>query len=208
VGVWGSSDSGDAIVGIAKVDGKSGVFGQNTAGGNGIAGNSTTGAGVYGESSQGLAGFFKGNVTVTGDIHLTAGNDCAEDFDIASAEIVEPGTVMVLGVGGVLEPSERAYDNRVAGVVSGAGDYKPGIILDKKKDKSSRRPIALIGKVYCKVDAQYGAVEIGDLLTTSPTLGHAMKATDRDKAFGAIIGKALEALPSGTSLIRMLVALQ
>jgi hypothetical protein len=58
------------------------------------------------------------------------------------------------------------------------------------------------------VDAQYGSVEVGDLLTTSPTFGHAMKATDQAKAFGSIIGKALEPLRSGTGLIRMLVSLQ
>ena len=37
-------------------------------------------------------------------------------------------------------------------------------------------PLALVGKVYCKVNAQYAPVEVGDLLTTSPTLGHAMRA--------------------------------
>jgi hypothetical protein len=144
-----------------------------------------------------------------GDVLLAGPSaDCAEDFEIANPEVVEPGTVMVLGEGGLLEPSQFAYDRRVAGVISGAGGYKPGIILDKLVDQPGRKPIALIGKIYCKVDAQYGSVEVGDLLTTSPTFGHAMKATDQVKAFGSIIGKALEPLPSGTGLIRMLVSLQ
>lgn len=69
-------------------------------------------------------------------------------------------------------------------------------------------PIALVGKVYCKVDAQYDSIEIGDLLTTSLTMGHAMKAGDHTKAFGTVIGKALAALESGTDLIPILVALQ
>jgi hypothetical protein len=69
-------------------------------------------------------------------------------------------------------------------------------------------PIALIGKVYCKVDANYGAIEVGDLLTTSPTLGHAMKAVDPIKAFGSVIGKALRPLDSGEGLIPILIALQ
>jgi hypothetical protein len=66
----------------------------------------------------------------------------------------------------------------------------------------------LLGKVFCKVDAQYGAVEVGDLLTTSPTPGHAMKASDPAKAFGAVIGKALRPLTEGHSLIPILIALQ
>ena len=69
-------------------------------------------------------------------------------------------------------------------------------------------PIALMGKVYCKVDASYGAIEVGDLLTTSPTPGHAMKADDPLKAFGAVIGKALQPLELGQGLIPILIALQ
>ena len=48
-------------------------------------------------------------------------------------------------------------------------------------------PIALIGKVYCKVDANYSSIEIGDLLTTSDTPGYAMKAADPLKAFKVTI---------------------
>jgi len=46
------------------------------------------------------------------------------------------------------------------------------------------------------VDARYVSIEVGDLLTTAPTPGHAMKATDPQKAFGAVIGKALRSLKS------------
>jgi len=69
-------------------------------------------------------------------------------------------------------------------------------------------PIALMGKVYCKVDAQFAAIAVGDLLTTSPTAGHAMKADDPAKAFGAVIGKALRPLDAGLGLIPILIALQ
>jgi len=148
-----------------------------------------------------------GDAEVTGDIRLINA-DCAEDFDICETEQIEPGTVMVLGEEGKLEQSQKPYDKRVAGVVSGAGDCKPGIVLDKQESENNRQPIALLGKVYCKVDAGPGAVEIGDLLTTSPTPGHAMKATDPRKAFGAVIGKALRPLTEGQGLIPILVALQ
>jgi hypothetical protein len=69
-------------------------------------------------------------------------------------------------------------------------------------------PVALTGKAFCKVDAKYAPIEVGDLLTTSPTPGHAMKASDPLKAFGAVIGKALCPLKEGTSLIPILIALQ
>jgi hypothetical protein len=146
-------------------------------------------------------------VEVTGDVKLLNA-DCAEEFDIAAADRVDPGTVMVLTGGGALLPSQQAYDKRVAGIVSGAGDYKPALILDRQPDGGHRQPIALMGKVFCKVDAGYGPIEIGDLLTTSPTAGHAMKAADPTRAFGSVIGKALHPLEGGQGLIPVLVALQ
>jgi hypothetical protein len=115
---------------------------------------------------------------------------------------------MVLGENGKLQQSHKAYDKRVAGVVFGAGEYKPGIVLDKHPSGHNRQPIALVGKVYCKVDAQYGAITMGDLLTTSPTPGHAMKADDPIKAFGTVIEKALRPLKEGQGLIPILIALQ
>jgi hypothetical protein len=105
-------------------------------------------------------------------------------------------------------PSATAYDKRVAGVIAGAGDYKPAIVLDKRGADQSRRPLALIGKAFCKVDAGYAAVQVGDLLTTSDTPGHAMKASDPARAFGAVIGKALCRLDLGKGLIPILIALQ
>ena len=148
-----------------------------------------------------------GNIAVNGDIRLLNA-DCAEDFDICETGVVEAGTVMVLGDEGSLYPSDRAYDKRVAGVVSGAGDYRPGIVLDKQPTGKPRKPIALMSKVFCKVDAEFGAIEIGDLLTTSPTPGHAMKVGDATQALGTIIGKALKPLNSGQGLVPVLIALQ
>src|SRR6266446_3765286 len=70
----------------------------------------------------------------------------------------EPGTVMTLDQEGKLKQSEKAYDKRVAGVISGAGGYKPGIVLDKQASQNNRIPIALLGKVFCKVDARYSPI--------------------------------------------------
>ena len=73
---------------------------------------------------------------------------------------------------------------------------------------SDAHPIAMIGKVYCLADAAYGPIEAGDLLTTSPTAGHAMKVSDYDKAAGVMIGKALGSLSGGSGLIPVVVSLQ
>jgi hypothetical protein len=148
-----------------------------------------------------------GNLTVGRDIFLP-GADCAEHFDIGGAEQIEPGTVVVIDREGTLRRSEQAYDKKVAGVVSGAGEYRPGIVLDRRQSQDGRAPVSLVGKVYCKVDAKYASIEVGDLLTSSPTPGHAMKASDPFQAFGAVIGKALRPWHDGCGLIPILICLQ
>lgn len=149
-----------------------------------------------------------GNVLVTGDVKFS-GADCAEDFEIVDDDAdITPGTVMVINQNGQLCQSSRAYDTTVAGVVSGAGDYKPGIILGRSAANKERVPIALVGRVFCKVDAAFSPIRVGDLLTTSPTPGHAMKASDPLSAFGAVIGKALGTIATGQALIPILIALQ
>ena len=186
-GIWGESQNGEGVHGVTHSPSAAAIAGFATAGGN--------------------AGYFQGNVTVTGDVLLT-GADCAEEFDI-DAEGVAPGTVMVLSNHqGSLRPCQHAYDKKIAGVISGAGDYKPGITLDKRQSRDNRMPVALVGKVYCKADANGSPIEIGDLLTTSSRPGHAMKAVDPNCAFGAVLGKALAGLQTGTGLIPVLVALQ
>jgi hypothetical protein len=148
-----------------------------------------------------------GDVEVTGDIRLL-GADCAENFDVSEVEAAAPGTVMVIDQEGTLKLSEQAYDKRVAGVVSGAEGYKTGIVLDQQESEADRMPVALMGKVACKVDARHSPIEVGDLLTTSSTPGHAMKADDPLRAFGAVIGKALHSLKGGQGIIPVLIALQ
>jgi hypothetical protein len=220
IGVLGISTLGEGVHGESS-SAHGGVTGVNNSDGYGVYGISATGEGVHGETngtehaavvgvSTGTAdaGYFKGNVTVDGgDIRLLGGQDCAEEFDIQS-ENIEPGTVMVLNQSGNLEECNDAYDKKVAGVISGGGRFKPGIILGKQESESKRLPVALMGKVYCKVDATSSSIEIGDLLTTSPTKGHAMKAEDPYKAFGAVIGKALGPIKERLGMIPVLVALQ
>jgi hypothetical protein len=61
---------------------------------------------------------------------------------------------------------------------------------------------------HCKVDADIAPIKVGDLLTTSPTRGHAQKVLDLPRATGAIVGKALGSLKKGKGLIPVLVSLQ
>jgi hypothetical protein len=65
--------------------------------------------------------------------------------------------------------------------------------------------VALTGRVWCWCDASFGAIEPGDRLTTSATAGHAMKAEDRNRADGAVIGKAMTRLEEGRGLVLVLV---
>jgi hypothetical protein len=235
-GVWGDSKTGPGVSGTSTSS--DGVFGKGHRGVRGeseefqgVSGWSNNNAGVVGESVHlsgvwaishdpqnaglfatndkgGPAAFFQGNVVVTGDVSLPNA-DCAEEFEMAEATMVDPGTVMVLDAGGALAASARAYDKCVVGVISGAGAYRPAIVLDRQPNPlGNRRPLALVGKVFCKVDADFSAIAVGDLLTTSSTPGHAMAALDSAKAFGAVIGKALQPLREGRGLIPILVALQ
>ena len=142
-----------------------------------------------------------------GDILLRNG-DCAEDFEVAAPETVSPGNVLSLAGDGKLHVAREPYDRKVVGIVSGAGDTRPGIVLARDPRSRNRLPVALAGRVNCWVDASYGAVAIGDLLTTSATAGHAMRAADPSRAFGSVIGKAMRPLESGAGLVPVLVALQ
>jgi hypothetical protein len=237
VGLRAVSENARALEAQAKNGTGEGVV-AGSQGGDGVFGISVTGVGVHGKGGKlaGLCegdvhatGNFQGNgVSATGKIQcdvLVANKidcptatvtcfdvsisnaDCAEEFELAGAEAIEPGTLMSFRIDGTLCPSLEAYDNKVAGVISGAGEYKPGIVLDRRQG-GNRAPIALLGKVYCKVDAGYSPIEVGDLLTTSATAGHAMKATDPHKAFGSVIGKALGPKSEGRGMIPVLVALQ
>ena len=139
----------------------------------------------------------------------TGSSDIAEYFTVQ--EDPEPGTVMVIGEDSKLECTTTAYDTTVAGIVSTA----PGVSLGTKEaGNAGEKLIAVAGRVPCKVDASYAPIKPGDLLTTSDTPGHAMKAQPvvigevEIYRPGTTLGKALEPLDSGTGVIEVLVTLQ
>ena len=154
-----------------------------------------------------------GNVTVANNMSVN-GNIAAKYQDVA--EWVETATPLEPGIVVIVDPTEpnrvlaapRAYDTRVAGAVS----RQPGLVLGEKSNNKAM--VAQSGRVKVKVDARYGAIKIGDLLVTSPTPGHAMRSrpirvgTQRMHRPGTLLGKALEALPSGKGEILVLLTLQ
>jgi hypothetical protein len=224
-GVYGSNDFGTGIKGLSKSwvgvygetaaapgAGASGVLGEGKDGGVGVKGHArgqgqagvagyqlaNAGPGVYGEGAP--AGFFKGDLVVTGDVVLP-GADYAEELTVAT-EDVAPGMVVVLDDAGRIRPCEQDYDTRVVGVVSGAGGVRPALVLDRH---AGGAPVALMGKVWALADASRHPIRPGDLLTSSATAGHAQRAGDLGRAVGSLIGRALTGLAGGHGLVRVLV---
>ena len=152
-----------------------------------------------------------GRIT-TQELSITGGSDLSEQFDITTlAETPRPGMIVCIDPKnpGRLIPNTRAYDRTVAGIISGAGGVKPGMLMGQKGSVADgQHPVALTGRAYAWVDATYGAVKPGDLLTTSDTPGHARKVTDSIRAQGAVLGKAMTALNEGKGLVLVLVSLQ
>jgi len=149
-------------------------------------------------------------VSGTADVNVLrviGGSDLAENFEMDAPEI-KPGMVVAIGESGKLTLARGAYNRRVAGVVSGANNLSAGMILPDLKEKEKALPVALSGRVWVYADATREEIKTGDLLTTSGTPGYAMKATKYKRAQGAIIGKAMTELKSGTGLVLVLVTLQ
>jgi hypothetical protein len=233
----GSPYGGAGVYGETSIEGCTGVYGEATgSSGVGVAGVGSTGVlaestggtalwavvssgygtAVYGESgpSGGFAAKFKGNVQIqsrsTGAtvIELGEGLDYAEGFDVTRNNEIVPGTVLIIDPDnpGRLAISTKPYDSKVAGIVAGAKGLGSGVRLGSDRFDYD---VALAGRVYCNVDARGAGLEPGDLLTTSATQGYAMKATDYERAQGAILGKAMERLEEGgKGQILVLVTLQ
>ncbi len=194
------------------------------------------GRGVYARATgaNAFAGYFSGRAYISGDVgigtsapgrkldvkgwtrtqvlEIVGGADLSEQFDVESkGGKVEPGMVVSIDADqpGKLILADSPYDRKVAGVVSGAGGVRPGMIMSQKGSVADgKHPIALTGRVWTWCDTANGTIRPGDLLTTSKTPGHAMKAADHAKAQGAMIGKAMTKLEKDTGLVLVLVSLQ
>lgn len=143
------------------------------------------------------------------DVLEIVGADLAEKFPMS--ELVEPGTVVSIDADrpGYLKPSREPYDRRLAGVISGANGLSVGAVLGQGTPEAGAEAVAMSGRVWTLCDATEGAIEPGDLLTTSSRAGHAMKATERSRSHGAVLGKAMSRLARGeTGYVLVLVNLQ
>ncbi|MBI4546643.1 MAG: hypothetical protein HY707_01580 [Ignavibacteriae bacterium] len=151
---------------------------------------------------------------VTDVLQIQGGSDLSEHFEVNNSGLeVQPVPGMVVCIDskepGKLIVSNKSYDPRVAGVISGAGGITTGMLMGQAGSiADGHYPIALTGRVYCLADASSSPIEPGDLLTSSDIPGHAMKAHDYTKAQGAIIGKAMSSLKEGRGLVLILVNLQ
>jgi len=194
IGVYGSQDGSGW-----------GVYGY-TPSGTGVYGSSTDGTGVRGHSTNGYAGYFTGTVRVS--VLEVAGADVAEKFPVS--EEAQPGMVVAIDPdhAGQLCLARGAYNRRVAGVVSGANGLPAGAVLGHLPGQDDAPAVALSGRVWVRCDATDHSIEVGDLLTTAETRGHAMKALDHDRSQGAILGKAMSSLKEGKALVLVLVTLQ
>ncbi|MEM1268835.1 MAG: hypothetical protein AAGI08_02195 [Bacteroidota bacterium] len=164
---------------------------------------------LNGDSSIEIDGSFNGIGRVTtGEVEVTGGSDFAELFDVSGTAAPQPGYIVSIDPAepGQLLVASEAYDRKVAGVVSGAGGVRPGLVMGQDGSLADgETPVALTGRVYVWASTENGPIQPGDLLTSSSTPGHAMRATDPARAFGATIGKAMSGLDAGEGLVLLLV---
>jgi hypothetical protein len=234
-GIYGASSSttqGAGYGGYFESSTGIGVAGRSTAlptvsnlYAPGVYGYSNNGVGIMGEAGNGIgsiAGYFQGNVIVDGNLIVT-GNKTGYVVDIALndgiAPLVQGDLVIVTGVtdplvGNIPVPRvckttaeastavigivDTAYRTDESGVFFTAdGPIHPGDYLGVVT-------LGVFGTL--KVDAIYGEIQPGDLLVSSPTPGHAMRAENPPR--GTVVGKALSALAEGRGVIAVLVTLQ
>ncbi len=126
-------------------------------------------------------------ITYTGDIKKA---DIAENF--LTEKGAEPGDVMAVDVNSDerMVRSCRPYSPLVAGIISG----NPGLVIAGKK-KKGYKPLALKGRVLCKVTDEGGKIRRGDLLVSSSKPGYAMKADPKKITLPTqIVGIAMQNL--------------
>jgi hypothetical protein len=177
-----------------------------------ISASSTSGGRVELFSADGGSGVSLSGGANSGFVRVNGVfvHDYAEFFPLSDGPSIVPGMVVVIDPDnpGTLRQSDKSYDTKVAGIISGAGGFSPGMVIGDEDDSNAGNPVALSGRVYVYADATEADIQVGDLLTTSDTPGHAMRAVDVDAARGAILGKAMTDLSDGRGLILVLVTLQ
>lgn len=194
VGGWGNPGNGNAI--FAGLIGNMGYSPQPRTPG--------WGGGIHTWDVEA-----EGSIWCANKIHgsnLDLAENYYSDMDLEAGDVVsfDPSSDRII-------LSSQAADRFVCGVISTA----PGFVLnsDPAEKSGKKYPLALAGRVPCKVSDENGAIKRGDLLCSSSKPGYAMKASPKiingipfyDP--GTIIGKALGSLESGISSIDVFVFL-
>ncbi|HZU28177.1 MAG TPA: hypothetical protein VFA04_21785 [Bryobacteraceae bacterium] len=200
--------TGNAVGVFGRAASRDGTGGQfvNLARGNIIVGSS----GPEGASKNVFRVDGQGRVFADGGFR-PFGADFAESMQVTGDRgYYEPGDLLAIDRSGArrLARSHSAYSTLVAGIYSTRPGVLGSLYSADETESSGEVPVAITGIVPCKVSAENGPIEPGDLLVSSTTPGHAMKGTDRSKMLGAVVAKALEPLRGGKGLIQVLITLQ
>ncbi len=228
MGVFGEGDSG--VVGHTLSAGGSGIAGENTGGGMAIYGNGNSDGGTthttptlylvqlntsgdYVVGAKTYSGTRDWRVDRTGRGYFNGGTqasgaDFAEQLPVQGEEVdYKPGDVLVISTSAdkTVELSSKAFATTVIGVYS----TDPAVLAGAPDTNEALGgvPVAVVGIVPCKVSAENGAIQRGDLLVTSSTPGYAMKA-GANPPQGTVLGKAMQSLKEGLGVILILVTLQ
>ena len=139
--------------------------------------------------------------------YQSGNRDVAENYE--SEEVLEPGDVVCLHPGA---------DMVVRSTIVRIARHRDCVEQPGRQTRRGSQsaawpclPVALCGRVPCKVTDENGPIRRGDLLTSGATAGHAIKAAlmmiDGQLVHrpGTVIGKALEPLASGSGIIEVFV---
>lgn len=220
-----NTKNGIGVLGQAGISGGTGVGGRfenvNAANGTDVlvsVGNGTgaglrvdnanagaTNLAVFQKSGGNVAridstgkGFFNGGTQ-------TGGADVAELIPHVG-RLPVPGDVVMIDVDNPMH--YRVADEANSAAVAGVITTKPGVLMNAGVEDVGDAPaLALVGRVPVKVTDEGGSIRVGDLLVSSSTPGHAMKAPNHP-APGTIVGKALQPHGSGSGTVEMLVMLR
>ena len=197
-GMWVHSAGGDGIL-------------VDTASWDGVHVVGPVGGTYYGSGKKGDEDFA---VLNTGEVRSKVGfatpaNDYAVLMNVPGARSdYEPGDVLVISgdQGQSVELCASSYSPTVIGVYSASPGFLGGQSVTDQVDSTNSISVAIMGIASVKVSAENGPIKPGDLLVTSSTPGHAMRADE--PVPGTILGKALGTLDSGVGMILVLLTLQ
>ncbi len=203
----GNEANGTAIMGVSNSPGGTHnvptlyLVQQDATGDYVVGANDVRSTGRTWRVDRSGKGYFNGGVQ-------NSGADFAEQLPAqGETAAYEPGDVLVISPSAdkTVALSTQPFATTVIGVYS----TQPAVLAGAPDgdDPLSGVPVAMVGVVPCKVSAENGPIQRGDLLVSSGTPGHAMRAGPNPPP-GTVLGKALQSWSEGTGVITILVTLQ